>query len=347
MTRDIPLVMVEAWYKCFAGSIPEVFGFPWPVPLFIFRGGVVESWRPIEHFHRDLPLRTSRWINQSKAHRKKFLRAVQLYDACAQKAHNWDLKRIPSPRTVESIITLADLFTKGCAGLIPLFWFLEWSEKFPGFYDGEILSVARKARASDSFMDDVTDLIYGYLAMLAKKNHWPLGLTKLLTRNELLNLVKKPSNFPVHVLAKRRQGYLYTHSKILSLAELPKTLKRRKYVLSELPTRRQFHTLRGNPASGGKVRGKVVVVKTRDRLHLVRKGSILVAPMTTPWYISGMQRASAFVTDEGGMNSHAAIIAREMNKPCIVGTKIATKVLKDGDLVEVNADKGIVRKISA
>ena len=58
-----------------------------------------------------------------------------------------------------------------------------------------------------------------------------------------------------------------------------------------------------------------------------------------------MQRASAFVTDEGGITCHAAIVAREMRKPCIVGTRVATRVLKDGDIVEVDANSGIVRII--
>ena len=67
--------------------------------------------------------------------------------------------------------------------------------------------------------------------------------------------------------------------------------------------------------------------------------------MTTPDYIPAMKKAAAFVTDEGGITCHAAIIAREMKKPCIVGTKIATQILHDGDLVEVDADKGVVRII--
>ena len=67
--------------------------------------------------------------------------------------------------------------------------------------------------------------------------------------------------------------------------------------------------------------------------------------MTTPDYVSAMKLASAFVTDEGGLLCHASIIARELKKPCIIGTKIATKVLKDGDLVEVNANEGFVRII--
>ena len=58
-----------------------------------------------------------------------------------------------------------------------------------------------------------------------------------------------------------------------------------------------------------------------------------------------MERAVAFVTDEGGLLSHAAIVAREMKKPCVIGTKFATQVFKDGDMVEVNANTGVVRKL--
>ena len=65
--------------------------------------------------------------------------------------------------------------------------------------------------------------------------------------------------------------------------------------------------------------------------------------MIKPDYLSAMKKAVAFVTDEGGITCHAAIVARELNRPCIIGTKIATKVLKDGDEVEVDADKGVVK----
>ena len=65
--------------------------------------------------------------------------------------------------------------------------------------------------------------------------------------------------------------------------------------------------------------------------------------MTSPDYIIPMGRAAGFITDEGGVTCHAAIIAREMNKPCIIGTKIATQKLKDNDKIEVDVGKGIVR----
>ena len=67
--------------------------------------------------------------------------------------------------------------------------------------------------------------------------------------------------------------------------------------------------------------------------------------MTRPEMVVAMKKATAIVTDEGGVTCHAAVVSRELNIPCIIGTRNATKFLKDGDKVEVDANKGIVKKI--
>ena len=105
--------------------------------------------------------------------------------------------------------------------------------------------------------------------------------------------------------------------------------------------------LHGTPASYGRISGRVCVVLGPRDFKKFRRGDVLVAEMTRPDFLPLMHRASAIVTDEGGLTSHAAIVARELNVPCIVGTKIATRVLKNGDRVEVNASSGIVRKVRA
>jgi phosphohistidine swiveling domain-containing protein len=102
---------------------------------------------------------------------------------------------------------------------------------------------------------------------------------------------------------------------------------------------------KGLVAFKGKVKGIAKVVYLVNELEKVKKGDILVTQMTFPNFIAAMQRAAAFVTDEGGITCHAAIVAREMRKPCIIGTKIATKIFKDGDLIEVDAYNGIVKKV--
>ncbi|MEI6627618.1 MAG: PEP-utilizing enzyme [bacterium] len=107
--------------------------------------------------------------------------------------------------------------------------------------------------------------------------------------------------------------------------------------------------IRGLIASKGVARGRVVVVSPlkyqEEELSKVTEGDIFVTGMTRPHMLLAMKRAAAFVTDEGGITCHAAIIAREMKKPCIIATKIATKVLKDGDMVEVDANKGTIKII--
>ena len=140
-------------------------------------------------------------------------------------------------------------------------------------------------------------------------------------------------------------------------------MKNNFYVLSGLAWKKKLAALpalasltpakidiKGNAAYPGTARGRVVIVKQGTgclkSLNKVKKGDIMVATMTFPNFISVMEKAAAFITDEGGILCHAAIVAREMKKPCIIGTKIATQVLKDGDRVEVDANKGIVKILS-
>src|SRR3989338_2128641 len=99
----------------------------------------------------------------------------------------------------------------------------------------------------------------------------------------------------------------------------------------------------GQMGNKGREKGFVRIIKWKKQIGKLQKGEILVSTMTTPDFVPAMKKASAFITDEGGITCHAVIIAREMKKPCIIGTKIATQILKDGDLVEVDADNGVVR----
>ncbi len=105
--------------------------------------------------------------------------------------------------------------------------------------------------------------------------------------------------------------------------------------------------VRGAVASKGFVEGIVRVIKNISESSKLNDGDILVTSMTTPDFVVVMKKAGAIVTDEGGLSCHAAIVSRELKKPCIIGTKIATKVLKDGDLVEVNANEGVVKVIKS
>lgn len=102
---------------------------------------------------------------------------------------------------------------------------------------------------------------------------------------------------------------------------------------------------KGRTAYMGKAKGRVKVILTPKTMAKMNKGDILVTPMTSTDLIMAIKKAAAIVTDIGGLTSHAAIISREFSIPCIIDTKVATQVLKDGDLVEVDATTGIVKII--
>ena len=100
--------------------------------------------------------------------------------------------------------------------------------------------------------------------------------------------------------------------------------------------------VKGLGASPGIGVGRVKVIFSEKEISKVQPGDVLVTTMTTPDMVPAMKRASAIVTDEGGLTCHAAIVSRELGIPAVVGTKEATKVLKDGMLVTVDGDRGVV-----
>ncbi|KKW34312.1 MAG: Phosphoenolpyruvate synthase/pyruvate phosphate dikinase [Parcubacteria group bacterium GW2011_GWA2_53_21] len=104
--------------------------------------------------------------------------------------------------------------------------------------------------------------------------------------------------------------------------------------------------IKGNIAQKGYAKGPARLILMEYQVQNLLPGEILVTSMTDPDMVPAMKRAAAIVTDEGGITCHAAIVSRELGKPCVIGTKIATKVFKDGDMVEVDAERGIVRKMA-
>lgn len=181
------------------------------------------------------------------------------------------------------------------------------------------------------------------LLELGKRYNIPYKNLKYLFTEELVN-IKKSTDKMIKISEERINDELvlsFRNGKYFILSG-----KKKNKILKELETRTSRQDIRGMVACRGVkniYRGKVKILLSPKEGNKVKNGDFLVTTMTTPDCIMPMKKAAGFITDEGGVTCHAAIVAREMKKPCIIGTKIATKVLKDGDLVEVDADKGIVR----
>ena len=104
-------------------------------------------------------------------------------------------------------------------------------------------------------------------------------------------------------------------------------------------------TFNGMPAYPGKVVGKAKIILDPKHLPKMEEGAVMVSHATSPDLVPAMKMASAVLTDMGGVTCHAAIVSRELKIPCVIGTKIATKALKDDDWVEVDANHGQIKKV--
>lgn len=171
------------------------------------------------------------------------------------------------------------------------------------------------------------------------------NITWFLTLAEFGKVViEKASAAEMEQFQARCQGCFMINGKVYPLKKLDEELHRHKLELHNI-TEKDIKEVKGTTAYGGLVSGTVKIIHGFRDLRKIQEKDVLVTPMTSPDYVPVMGKVSAIITDEGGMLCHAAIVARELGKPCIVGTKIATQVFKDGDIVEVDADKGTVRKI--
>jgi phosphohistidine swiveling domain-containing protein len=115
---------------------------------------------------------------------------------------------------------------------------------------------------------------------------------------------------------------------------------------SQAATKPASSAIYGSVANTGTAIGPVAICRDLASIDKVKQGDILVASMTRPEYMAAIKKAAAIVTDEGGITCHAAIVARELGIPCVIGTKVATKVFKDGDMVEVRANHGMIKRIA-
>ena len=178
------------------------------------------------------------------------------------------------------------------------------------------------------------------LGLKNKKDILNFEISELLAK-----LQKKEKNKNLHSkIAKRKNAFMYValDNKYAVIDDSKMILKVKEFLTQKEQKEKEMS---GQIASSGHdfVSGKIRIVRDPKKGKL-NKGEILVAVQTTPAFFHLMKNAKAIITEEGGITSHAAIISREMNIPCIVGVKKITRLLKTGDYVEMNMATGKIQK---
>lgn len=208
----------------------------------------------------------------------------------------------------------------------------------------ELIAIGCELAFYRSYIVETVDKVLFSIIPFLKNKSLNIGLDKLdifyLSPQEILQY----SNLKDEIeLRKKSYGAIGNDKGIKILTGKLLQDKFKIYTEEEISN---IQEIKGMIAYKGIVQGKAKIILDKKELLHVQDGDILISNETTPEFIVAIKKASAIVTNLGGITSHAAIVAREMNKPCITGTKIATKIFKDGDMVEVDANTGIVRKIN-
>lgn len=165
-----------------------------------------------------------------------------------------------------------------------------------------------------------------------------------LTPPEIIELLNG-KGVNLNLINERKGGYIMISDKFSTRTYSGSGLKIfKENVDVQRKTSENSDELIGQVAFPGKVTGEVRIILNKKDFAKVKSGEIIVAEMTTPDFIPLLKMAKGIVTNEGGITCHASIISRELKKPCVIGTKIATKVLKNGDIVELDAIRGIIKK---
>lgn len=229
---------------------------------------------------------------------------------------------------------------------LPLHNFMKKTVDFiPADKLDELMPYFKDARVYSENVYSNTESFFRSLAgIIAEKENYSADFLTCLTQEELesyLNHGKLPS---ADILESR-----YVESALYFKEAEPTILlgKESESLEDKITNNSAENTqmIKGMCGFPGKITGTARIVLDPLTASRFDEGDILITGMTRPEFVMLATKASAIITDAGGMLCHAAITAREMKKPCIIGTEIATKVLKDGQMIEVDADKGIVKII--
>jgi len=203
-----------------------------------------------------------------------------------------------------------------------------WLRKMMGYRNREAVAIHAHYEQATKFFNELSCRLN-----ISLNDFW------YLSKEEIVGGLREKINIESIIAKRKIEGF--TIKQVGKKIKVLTGVKPEDWHEAALPINNK--EIKGNAAFIGKIiKGKVQIVFD-PALARMEIGDILVTPMTTPNFVPLMKKARAIITDEGGLLCHASIVARELKKPCIVGTKFATQVLEDGDKIEIDIKSGTVK----
>ena len=339
LTRPFNLFSTSLWYRWYSQDASErLFNYRMDEGLFIEEQiGSVRQYRNKEQLEK-FNLAIEQFIVKNTPKCAEALqKGVELNGEARDMLANIDQKT--DLKTVLEFLDNLLLFST----ILPFFVY-EIIQKL-NISEPEILKLSETLRKESYYMDVLSKIVIPPAKIKAAEFSSEENILDLMTADELLSggasdlniriQKRKENNFFIYQVTGSEKKVLWTKSPDVLVEKIEGTAAQ----MDELE-------LGGQVACLGFVEGPAKIILDPTKAEGFQNGDILVTINSNPAFMSIIKKCAAIVTDEGGMTCHAAIISRELNIPCIVGTKVATKVLHNGDIVEVDADKGIVKIVN-
>jgi len=339
LTRPFTLFGVSLWQNWYESKVmKEIVGGQMKLGLFVEeKSGVVRSYRSskeLQNFYNTI--RKNIINNETKILR--YLKQAQKYNTQAQKILN---KGRGSVKSLDEALEIY-LKTSIYGGVLP-FYVLYCIEHY-NYKSPRLQKISEKLIQSSFYNRILNELIVPIAERVLESEG--KQRKQIIQFTTLQELKRKDFSFAKKRLQKSEQGHLWVYE-LGNKAETIRWYKDTSKVIKKLDgnLNNRFETS-GTVAYKGKVRGIARIILDPLAKNIVfNQGDILITINSNPVFMPYILRAGAIVADEGGLASHATIVSREFKKPCITGTKIATQIFKNGDMIEVDADNGIVRKV--
>lgn len=346
-TRDFSLFTCIFWRdQLLLKDIKKVWGVKISDQIIHFNGKLVESYR----------------IHAEVEEMKNYVINLPINDAL----FSLERRRITISTVKKIKILINRKTTKNYSGLLDEIFEL-WAKMYPGYMlanflpgpwakdfrqvNGEkcekLIKEFFKLRLKIEGIFELIDLfVRKVVAEKLKSLNIDPAYARFLTFSEIKKIFTSKHPININKIKERQKGYVIIGGKLYVNKSFPGLLQDANYNFDFF--KRKIKFFKGQSAYVEEtIQGKAFLIFLSHHINNFPEGGILVAPMTAPNFLPAMKKAVAIVTDEGGLTCHAAITARELKKPTLIATKIATKVIKNGDIIKVDTKKGIVEIIKS
>jgi len=354
--RDWSMVTVNIAWQMFTKEFKKQFNWQYTDALCVWDGKKVTFYMAREEYIYGLFNFLIRKIKKDKNFIEKICKSLlsqmSKYTLFTNKILETNFDNLRD----QSLLNLFNLFVNKNIALGPKFlitrYFPQNLERYPELlkkYKKQYNLTIRTREKIDRILAPISEkIIFKFTKYFLKKIGAPISLARFSTIEEV-NMLATPNDKKlvkkiISELKRRKKYFLFAGGKISYIAP-SSYLKNKNWKLVKNQNKDE---IKGYVAYRGKknlIRGVVRVIENKTEFSKLKKNEIIVAPMTNPEYAVIIKKTKAIITNEGGVTCHAAIISRELKIPCIIGAKNATQILRDNDLIEMDINKGMVKKL--